>query len=69
MLKEMMCFVGLSEADKLAEDKKLEKMKKKLADLEVERCHKKLAKENLVTIDEKIAKQKQRCAKHCQEVN
>ena len=67
MFKEMLAFVRAEED--VTDHRKLERMKKKLANLEVERCQRKLAKKDLAAIDNRINKAKLLYAKCCEETH
>ncbi|KXT75976.1 hypothetical protein [Streptococcus sp. DD12] len=67
MFKEMLAFVRAE--DDATDHRKLERMKKKLANLEVERCQRKLAQKDLAAIDDRINKTKLLYTKCCEETH
>lgn len=64
MLKEMLAFVRAE--DEVSEQRKLERMKKKLANLEVERCQRKMAHKDLGDVDQKINRTRMEFAQECE---
>ncbi len=67
MFKEMLAFMRAEED--VTDHRKLERMKKKLANLEVERCQRKLAQKDLADIDNRINKAKLLYTKRCEETH